>query len=336
MRLQNTINVDTDPSSTDNAIIDYLSKKDIIDKTEKLVLARISSKLGLSGQQIEMSINRLSAKNLVRRIYLQGGVGFELTPRGKQAIEDLAKVETTRVTKQLQEAIQRERQAKLRLSVINKMISLEEKWQIYQIPDIKLIDEIEQKIIKLLAAVKEIDAKRPFCHINPQNYDQEFLQYKFQIERLAEQNRNLAQAVNKYAQIESCLTAISTDLESINKTINKYEVAAEAAAQVSKLKTVFCTLKSIQFQLDRFDKSQLSRFEELRVQLADNSRVLELVKKPTHEFTPVKRERITEKATRYPDPEGPIKYERKTSGYPLEEKCSKCGAKRRSTPVDIG
>jgi hypothetical protein len=335
MRLQNTINVDTDPSSTDNAIIDYLSKKDIIDKTEKLVLARISSKLEIGCQQVEMSINRLTAKNLVRKIYLQGGVGFELTPRGKQAIEDLAKIETARVTKQLQEAIQRERQAKLRLSVINKLISLEEKWQIYQIPDIKLIDEIEQEIIKLLAAVKEIDAKRPFCHINPQDYDQEFLQYKFQIERLAEQNRNLAQAVNKYAQIESYLTAISTDLESIKKTINKYEVTAEAA-QVGKLKTVFCTLKSIQSQLDRFDKSQLSRFEELRVKLADNSRVLELVKKPTHEFTPVKRERITEKATRYPDPEGPIKYDRKTSGYPLEEKCSKCGTKRRSTPVDIG
>jgi hypothetical protein len=43
--------------------MDYLSKKGITDQTEKLALARISSKMEISREQVEMSINRLSAKN---------------------------------------------------------------------------------------------------------------------------------------------------------------------------------------------------------------------------------------------------------------------------------
>jgi len=290
----------------------------------------------ISSEQVEMSINRLSAKNLIRKVYLQGKVGFELTPRGKSAIEVLAKAETARITRQLQEAIHQERKAKLRSGTVNKMKSIEDEWQNYQMPDRKLIDEIEQEATKFLAATKEIEARQPLCHVDPQNYDQEFSQYKPQIENLTEQNNHLTKAVNNYAKTKNYLTSISADIESINKTINKYEPIAEATAQVSQLKTSLCRLKSIQSQLDNFDKDQLSKFEKLKSQLGDNSRLLEILKKPTHEFTPIKRESLEKKTTRYPDPEGPIKYDHKTSVYPLVEKCSKCGTKRRSTSVDIG
>ena len=320
----------------DDAIIDYLSKKGITDQTEKLAFAQISSKMEISSEQVEMSINRLSAKNLIRKVYLQGKVGFELTPRGKSAIEVLAKAETARITRQLQEAIHQERKAKLRSGTVNKMKSIEDEWQNYQMPDRKLIDEIEQEATKFLAATKEIEARQPLCHVDPQNYDQEFSQYKPQIENLTEQNNHLTKAVNNYAKTKNYLTSISADIESINKTINKYEPIAEATAQVSQLKTSLCRLKSIQSQLENFDKAQLSRFEELKTQLGDNSRLLEILKKPTHEFTPIKRESLAEKAPWYPDPECPIKYGRKTSGYPVVEKCSKCGTKRRPTPFDIG
>ena len=336
MRLHDTSNGDTGKLSIDDAIIDYLSKKGITDQTEKLALARISSKMEISSEQVEMSINRLSAKNLIRKVYLQGKVGFELTPRGKSAIEVLAKAETARITRQLQEAIHQERKAKLRSGTVNKMKSIEDEWQNYQMPDRKLIDKIEQEATKFLAATKEIEDKQPFCHIDPQNYDQKFSQYKPQIENLTEQNNNLTKAVNNYAKIKNYLLSISADIESINKTINKYEPIAEATAQVSQLKTSLCRLKSIQSQLENFDKDQLAQFEELKTQLGDNSRLLEILKRPTHEFTPIKRENLAEKTTLYPDPEGPIKYGRKTSGYPLEEKCSKCGTKRRLTTVDIG
>ena len=77
-----------------------------------MAVARISSKTGISIEQVEMSINRLSAKNLIRKVYLQSNIGFELTPRGKAAIEGLAKAETDRITRQLQEAIHQERKAK--------------------------------------------------------------------------------------------------------------------------------------------------------------------------------------------------------------------------------
>ena len=290
MRLHDTSNGDTGKLSIDDAIIDYLSKKGVTDQTEKLALARISSKMEISSQQVEMSINRLSAKNLIRKVYLQGKVGFELTPRGKSAIEALAKAETARITRQLQEAIHQERKAKLRSGTVNKMKSIEDKWQNYQMPDRKLIDKIEQEATKFLAATKEIEGKQPLCHVDPQNYDQQFSQYKPQIENLTEQNNNLTKAVNNYAKIKNYLQSISADIESINKTINKYEPIAEAKAQVSQLKASLGRLKSIQSQLENFDKDQLAQFEELKTQLGDNSRLLEILKRPTHEFTPIKRE----------------------------------------------
>jgi hypothetical protein len=335
MRVQNTSNSDTNGLSIDDTIMDYLSKKSIVDQTEKLALARISSKMEISSEQIEMSINRLCVKNLIRKVYLQDKVGFELTPRGRLAIEALAKAETARVTRQLQEAIHQERKAKLRSGKVNKIKSIEDKWQSYQMPDGKLISEIEQQAIRFLATTKEIEDRQPLCHIDPQKYDHEFSEYKPQIEKMTGQNNNLIKNVDNYAKIRNYLLSISTDIEIISKTINKYEPIAEATAQVSQLKTSLCRLKSIQSQLENFDKDQLSRFEELKTKLGDNFRLLERLKKPTHEFTPIKRESL-EKAVLYPDPEGPIKLGYKTSGYLLVEKCSKCGAKRRSTPVDMG
>jgi hypothetical protein len=334
--LHDTSNGDTGKLSIDDAIIDYLSKKGVSDQTEKLALARISSKMEISSEQVEMSISRLSAKNLIRKVYLQGRVGFELTPRGKSAIEVLAKAETARITLQLQEAIHHERKAKLRKGTVNKIKSIEDKWQNYQMPDGTLMAKIEQDATKFLASTKEIEAKQPLCHIDPQNYDQQFSQYKPQIENLTEQNNNLTKAVNNYAKNKNCLLSISADIESINKTINKYELIAEASSQVSQLKTSLGRLKSIQSQIESFDKNQLAQLEELKSQLGNNYRLLEILKRPTHEFTPIKKESLTEKTALYPDPEGPIKYSRKTSGYPLVEKCSKCGTQRRLTPVDIG
>jgi len=330
-------NSDTGKLSLDDAIIDYLSKKAVADQTEKLALARISSKMEISIEQVDLSIKRLSTKNLVRKVYVQGKVGFELTPKGKLAIEVLAKTETARITRQLQEAIQQERKAKLRSGTVNKMKSIEEEWQRYQMPDGKMIDKITQDATNFLAATKEIEDKQPFCHIDPQNYDQKFSQYKLQIENLAEQNSNLTKAVNNYAKIKNSLVSISADIESINKTINKYEPIAEATAQVIQLKTSIDRLKSIQSQLANFDMDQLAQFEELKTKLEVNSRLLETLKRPTHEFTPIKMENSAEKTNLYPDPEGPIKFgPKKTSRYPLEEKCSKCGTKRRLTTVDIG
>ena len=87
--------------------------------------------------------------------------------------------------------------------------------------------------------------------------------------------------------------------------------------------------------MTKFDNGQLFQFEELKIQLGDNFRLLGNLRKPTHEFKPIKRENL-EKEVLYSDPEGPIKFGLKTSGPPLVEKCSKCGTKRRSTPVDIG
>jgi DNA-binding MarR family transcriptional regulator len=334
--LQDTSNDDSGQPSTDDAIIDYLSKKTIADKTEKLALARISTKLGISSDQVEKSISNLSAKNLVRKVYLQGGVGFELTPRGKSAIEALAKAETARITRQLQEAIEQERKVKLRAATVNRMKLIEDKWQNYQVPDRKLIDEAEQEATKLFAATRENQAKQPVCQSDPQNYDQEFSKYRVLIENLIQQNNKLAKSVGNYAQVKDCQSLILADIENINKTIKKYEPITEAAAQLSRLKASLDTLKPIQFQLENFDRAQLSRFEELKVKLGENLRILETLKKPTHEFSPIKRERLPDKVTQFPDPECPIKYDGKTSAYPLEEKCSKCGAKRKSSPVTIG
>jgi predicted transcriptional regulator len=329
-------NGEADKLSIDDAIIDFLSKKSVIDQTEKMALARISSKKEISTEQVEKSINRLRAKNLIRKVYSQGKVGFELTPKGKAAIEILEKAETARITRQLQEAISQERKAKLRSSAVNKMKSVEEEWQSYQIPDRKLIDEIEQEATKFLAATKKIAAKQPFCSNNPQNYDQEFSTYRLQVETLIEQNNKLIKAVNDYVKIKNHLLSITANVESINKAINKFEPIAEAKIQVTELKASFLRLKMIQSELENFDKEQLTRFGELKNELENNLRLLEVLKKSTHEFSTIKRENLSQKAIQYPDPECPIKYDHKTSEYPLMEKCTKCGIRRKSTPINIG
>ena len=327
---------DTSKPSIDEAIIDFLAKKgDITDQTEKLALARIASKIGIGLQEAEITINRLCSKNLIRKIYLQGKVGFELTPKGKSALAALAKAETDRITKQLQDAIQREQKAKQRLNAINKVLSMENEWQNYRIPDNKLMDNIEQEASRLLLTTKEIKEKQPECEKNPQNYDQEFSQYKIEIEKLTGQNSNMTQAVDNFAKIRNDLPLIAADIESINRTISKYEPLAEATAQVNQLRTALSKVKLTQSQLLNFDMEQLARFTELRAHLRDNSRLLEILKKPSHEFKPIKIATESEIAG-YFDTEGPINDGFKTSGYPLMEKCSKCGAKRKSTRVDIG
>jgi archaellum component FlaC len=216
------------------------------------------------------------------------------------------------------------------------MKAVEEEWQNYQIPDRKLIDKIEQDAKAFLATTKEIEGKQPFCHIVPQNYDQLFLLYKPQIENLTEQNSNLTRTINNYTKIKNYQLSISSDIENIAKTISRYESIPEAVAQVSQLKNLLYNLKLIQSQLDAFNQNQLSRFEELKTQLGNNFRLLEILKKPTHEFTSIKRENITIHPNGEPDPECPIKYAHKTSEYSSVEKCSKCGTKRKPTPFDIG
>jgi DNA-binding MarR family transcriptional regulator len=331
-----TNNDDIGKQSTDDAIIKFLSKKGVVDQTEKLALARISGKLEITPEQVDMSINRLSAKNFIRKIYSQGKVGFELTPKGNATIEAIARAETARITQRLQDAIHEERKAKVRSGTVNRMKSVEEKWKDYQVPDKERMGEIQQEATMLLAAAKEMEHQKPLCHVDPQSYDQQFSQYKPQIEKLAEQNSKLSKATNNCAQIINHLQAISVDIESIKKTISKYEPIAEAKDQVNQLKTGLHKLVAVQAQLALFDKVQLLKFEELRSQLGENSRLLEKLKKPTHEFAPTKRENSAEKAVMYLSPEGPVKYTGKASGYPLAEKCSKCGVIRKSTSVDMG
>jgi predicted transcriptional regulator len=331
-------NEDTGKLSTDDAIMDYLSKKgSIIDQTEKLAIARISTKMEISLEQAQTSINSLSAKNLIRKIYPQGKIGFEITPRGKQAIEEIAKAETERVTKRLQESIQQERKTKLRANAVIKLLSVEDEWQNCVIPNKNLINEVEQEATKLLATTKETEAKQPICQKDPKNYDQEFMLYKPQIEKLIEQNISLTKAINTYAKIKNYTLSMSTDIDNISKAIKKYEPLPEAANQVSQLKAALNKLKSIQAQLESFDKDQITRFEELKIQLAENSRLIESLKKPTHEFSPIRRgDSSADKIDLPPDPECPIKYDHKSSGYAVVEKCSKCGTKRKSTPVTFG
>jgi len=203
-------------------------------------------------------------------------------------------------------------------------------------PDRARIGEIEQEATKLLAATKEMETQRPLCHVDPKNYDTQFSQYKPQVEKLAEQNSKLSKAANNYAQIKNHLQTISADIENINKTINKNEPRPEAKEQANQLRNGVGKLQAIRAQLEAFDSAQLSKFEELKAQLGDNSKLLETLKKPTHEFAATKRESSTEKEALYLDPEGPVKYARKTSGFPLVEKCGKCGTIRKSTSVDIG
>jgi predicted transcriptional regulator len=326
---------DANKSSIDDAIIDLLFKSEVADQTEKLALVRIANKTQTSLDQVQMSLNALSSKNFVRRIYFQGKVGFELTPKGKAALEALAKARADRITKQLQESISQQRKAKLRAGIVSKMLSLGEKWQSYIVPDKKLMSETEKQAITLLTLIKEVESKQPLCHVCLHNYDQEFVQYKSQIEKLIEQNSSLNKAISNYIKVKECQQLISSDIENVSKAINRYEPLPEVVAQVSQLKTALSTLTLIQAQLNDFDKDQLFKFEEFRSQLADHFRLLESLRKPTHEFRTIKRE-SPDTPILYQDPEGPIIYNRKTSTYPLEEKCSKCGTKRKATPVNIG
>lgn len=323
-------------TSIDEAIIEFLSKKDgITDQTEKLALTRITSKTGFSLQEIETSINRLSTKNLIRKIYVQTKVGFELTPKGKSTLEAIAKAETERITKQLREAIEQEQKTKQRLNVVKKTKLIENEWQNYQVPDNRLIDNIEQEGLKILLTTKEIKEKQPICEKNPQNYDQEFIDYKVQIEKLISQNIKLIQTTDTYAKITNDQMSISTSIQNIRKTIAKFEQSPEATPQVNALKISLEKLKIIQSQLETFDKNKLTRFVALKTELRDNCRLLKTLKKPTHEFKPIRIAAATEIAG-YFDTEGPINDGFKTAGYPLTEKCSKCGIKRKSTRVDIG
>jgi predicted transcriptional regulator len=324
---------DTSKFPIDEAILDYLSKKAATDQTEKLAFAKISSKIETSVEQAQNSINRLCEKHLIRKVSWQGKVVFELTPKGKSSIDALAKARTDLITRQLQDAIHLERKAKLRSNVINKVKSIADEWQNYQVPDRSLIDETKREAVRLLGATKEIECKRPLCHKNPQNYDQEYFKYKTQIENLSEKNKNVNKIVNNYAKTKNAQISISAGIEKINKTISKYEPIAEATAQISQLKTALGKLRSIQSQLENYQNDELSQLEELNTKLTENSRTLDILKKPTHEFMPVKKS-FAENATWYS--EGQIKYENKTSGYLSEEKCSKCGAKRKPKPVNIG
>jgi predicted transcriptional regulator len=333
--MQHTSTDNKDQRSSDDAIMDFLSKKTVADKTEKLAFARIGSKMGISIEQAESSIGKLCAKNLVRKVYLQGGIGYELTPKGQASLEILAKAETDRITRQLQEAIHEDRKAKLRSGAFKKLVLAEEKWQTYRLPSRDMMMEIEQEATKLLEATKEIEAKQPLCQNDPENYEQEFSQYKGQIEKLAERNKNLLKAVNVYTQIGNYQSIISADVEVFDKAITKYESFPDAEAQVSQLKNGLARLKAVQSQLETFDKPQLSRFDEFKTKLEENARRLETLIKSTHEFAPIKRE-DTSKVNRFNDPEGLVRSVDKMGRQALEEKCGKCGAKRRSTPVGIG
>jgi predicted transcriptional regulator len=323
-------------SSTDDTIMEYLSKKSVVDQTEKLVLARIGTKLGISSEQAETGVKSLSAKNLIRKTYFQGRVGYEITPKGKAAIEALAKAETARVTKQLQESIHQERIAKVRSSTIKKILSAVDDWKSIQLPDKNLIEETAQEATKFLLIATEAEAKRPFCHILHESYNQEFSGYKAKIEELIEQSRGMVRTVNNFAKIKDYLELVSKDVDSINRAIRKYEPIAEAEAQVNQLRIGLAILKSTQYQLQTFDTETLARFQDLKAQLADCSRILEGLKRPTHEFASIKKESSTENTVMYSDPECPIKYSYDKSGQPSLEKCSKCGIKRKSIPINIG
>jgi hypothetical protein len=336
LRLQNTSNEDKDELSVDNAIINYLYKKNIVDQTEKLVFARISSKTQLSIRLVEIGISRLCTKNLIRKIFFQGKIGFELTPKKILEIETLAKAETDRITRQLQESIQKEQKTKIRLDAVKKVRLIEEKWRSNRLPDRQQMDATELEVNKFLAETEALQTNQPFCNINPQTYEKEFTAYKLLTEKLIDQNSKLTRTVNNYSKIKDHLILLLADICTVGKNIAKYEALAEAEAQVDQLKTDLTSLKSIQHQLESFDKSQLLRFEELKSKLAANYQKLEILRKPTHEFVAIRREITIEKASRYQDPEGIIRHDRKTSASPLEEKCGKCGLKRASTPFDIG
>ncbi|HUK85504.1 MAG TPA: hypothetical protein VLU95_06560 [Candidatus Acidoferrum sp.] len=313
--------------------MDYLNKKATTEQTEKLAIAKISCKIETSIEQAQMSINRLCEKHLIRKVSWKNKVVFELTPKGKLSIDALAKARIDLITRQLQDAIHLERKAKLRSSVINKMKSIADEWQNYQIPNRSLIDEIKREAARVLDTTKEIEGKQPLCYKNPQNYDQEFFNYKTQIENLVEQNKNINKIVNNFAKIRNHQVSISAEIEKIDKTINRYEAIPEASAQISQLKNDLDKLKLIQTQLEKYQNDELLQVEELNAKLLENSRTLDFLKRSSHEFMPVKRS-LEESTAWYS--EGQIKYENKTSGYMVEEKCSKCGATRKPKPITIG
>ena len=199
-----------------------------------------------------------------------------------------------------------------------------------------MIDKIENEATELLVATKEMKEKQPLCELNPQNYEPEFTQYKSKIENLIVQNSNLIQAANNYAKIKNDLQSISAGIKNTQITIKKYEFLPEAISQVNQLKSSLSILMALQSKLENFDKNQLDRFLLLKTQLRDHSRLLENLKKSTHEFKPIKIANVAEKAVEYFDTEGPINDGYKTTGLISMEKCSKCGIKRKSTRVDIG
>jgi hypothetical protein len=282
---------------------------------------------------VHISINKLIEKHLIRKVSWQGKVVFELTPKGKSLINNLAKARTDQITQQLQAAIHLERRAKLRSSKINKVKLIADELKNFQVPDRILIDETKREATRLLAATKEIKGLQPLCTQDPQNYDQEFFKYRTQIEILSEQNQKIKRTLSNHAKIKNHQTSISAGIQKISETISKYDSIPEVSAQISRLKTALAELKLIQSQIENYHEDELSQLEELYIKLVDNSRTLDFLKKPTHEFMPV-RKSLTETTSWYT--EGQIKYENKASGYLAEEKCSKCGTKRKPKPINIG
>jgi hypothetical protein len=335
-RLNATSDTNEVDTQIDESIIDYLSKKIVVDQTEQLALARISGKVQTSIEQAEKSLERLRAKDWIRKYKLPGKISFELTPMGKAALEANAKARKDRITRQLQQAISQQQKAKLRTNILNKMASLGDKWKGYPVPDKDKMASLELEAAKFLAETKDTQAKQPHCQLNPQGYDQEFSFYKTQIENFTNQNYNIYKALNNYTQIKPDLLAVSDDIEKICKTIAKNESEPEVYAQVDKLRTLLNILKPIQNQLGTFENDRLARMEELKVKLAENSKTLDALKKPTHEFALTKKLSTADKTLLYPDPELPMIHDRQTIRRPLEERCVKCGAIRKSAPFSIG
>jgi DNA-binding transcriptional regulator GbsR (MarR family) len=334
--MTNTSGADSCRSSVDDAVMDNLSKKGIFDQTEKLALTRLSSKLGLSNEEIEFSIKKLTGKNFVRKIYIRGKVGFELTPKGESALAAVAREKAEIITKQLQQAIRQERQAKLREGSVRKLKSIEIDWQNIDLPERELMNKVGKDVETFLASTKTIEIEQPLCSCDSKNYDTRFSCYKQRVENLIEENSKLVLAINQYVKIRGYQTSIAADLERFNRAISRLESSAEAVDQASELKDSLFRLKLIQSKLESFDCGNLSRIEEFKSKLGDNLRLLEVLKKPTHEFVTLKREFSTESTKLYQDPEYPIKYSHRSGRSAFVEKCSRCGVERDSKPVAIG